>query len=163
MKTKALKTISGVSLAIVMLAVFAQVRVPAQGQSGNPQGLIGSWIVQVTIRDCQSGTPFFGFPAMITYNQGGTMQETDLGDPSLLRLAGYGVWERQSGQQYSATFQFLNFNLDRSPAGKNVVRSAITLGPTGNEYQSTDTAEIFDTAGNLIVRGCSTTAATRIQ
>ena len=52
MKKQILKAIGGAALAILVLAVFAQVWVSAQAQSGNEQGLIGSWDVQVTIRDC---------------------------------------------------------------------------------------------------------------
>jgi hypothetical protein len=165
MKKQILKAIGGASLAILVLAVFAQVRMSAQVQNGNEQGLVGSWDVQVTGRDCQTGTPFFSFPAMITYNQGGTMQESDLGGPGLVRLLGHGVWSRISEFHplYSAAFQFLNFLPDRTPAGKNVVRSAIRLGQSGDTYTSTDTVEILDASGNVMSRGCATSTATRIR
>ncbi len=163
MKKQILKAIGGVSIAILVLAVFAQVRMSAQVQNGNEQGLVGSWDVQVTIRDCQTGTPFFSFPATMTYEQGGTMQETDLGDPSLVRLPGHGVWEHQNGRHYSAAFRFLNFNPDRTFAGRNVIRSAIRLGQSGDTYTSTDTVEILDASGNVMSRGCATSTATRFE
>ncbi len=169
MKKQMLKAIGGASLAILMLATVAQVWVSAQDndnelrRNGNERSLVGAWNVQVSILDCQTGTVLFGFPAMNTYNQGGTMQQTDLGDPSLLRLPGHGVWEHQTGRQYSAAFQFLNFNLNRTFAGRNVVRSTISLGRSGDRYTSTDTVEILDPNGNAINRGCATTTATRIQ
>lgn len=159
MKKQILKAIGGASLA--MLVLFTQVTVPAQVQNGN--GLVGTWDVQVTIRDCQTGTPLFGFPSMITYNQGGTLQESDLGGPGIVRLLAHGVWSHQTGREYTSAFQFLIFNLDRSFAGKNVVRSAITLGPSGNDYIGTDTGELFDANGNLVSKGCATTVATRFQ
>ncbi len=167
MKKQILKAIGGASLAILVLAVFAQVRISAQVQNGNEQGLVGSWDVQVTGRDCQTGTPFFSFPAMITYNQGGTMQESDLGGPGLVRLLGHGVWSRISEFHplYSAAFQFLNFLPDRTPAGKNVVRSAISLGQNGNTYTSTATVVALDANGNVIpgAGGCATETATRFR
>jgi len=97
MKKQILKAIGGAALAILVLAVFAQVWVSAQAQSGNEQGLIGSWDVQVTIRDCQTGTEFFSFPATNTYNQGGTMQESNLGPPGIVSLPAsrcLGAYER---------------------------------------------------------------------
>lgn len=180
MKKQILKAIGGASLAILVLAVFAQ------AQNGNEQGLVGSWDVQITIRDCQTGTPFFSFPAMITYNQGGTMQESDLGSPGLVRLLGHGVWNHQNGRQYSAAFRFLNFNPDRTFAGTNVVRQAITLGPGtigpgtitlgpgsdirlitrgSNTYTSTDTSEVLDANGDVIpgAGGCATETAIRFK
>src|SRR5258705_8510642 len=114
MKKQMLKTIGGVLLTI-FVAVFAQVWASAQEQNGNEPTLVGSWDVRVTARDCQTGAPipFIPiFPAIMTYDQGGTMQETDLGGPGSVRLPGHGVWERQNGRQYSAAFRFLNFNPD---------------------------------------------------
>ena len=61
MRKQIVKVIGGASLAILVCAVFAQVRVPAQGQNQNEPSLVGSWNLQVTLRDCQSGTPFVGF------------------------------------------------------------------------------------------------------
>ena len=164
MKKQILKAIGGVSLAILVLAVFAQVRVSAQVQNGN--GLVGSWDVTVTIRSCQNpDIEFFSFPAMITYNQGGTMQESDLGSPFLVRLLGHGVWSHQNGRQYSAAFRWLNFNPDRTFAGTGVVRSTISLGRGGDTFTSTDTSVVLDANGNVIPgsEGCATQTATRFQ
>jgi hypothetical protein len=163
MTKQMLKAIGGASLAILVLAVFALLRVPAHAQNGNEKGLVGSWDVQVSIRDCETGTVFFGFPAMITYNQDGTMQEIDLGDPALTRMGGHGVWERQNGRQYSSAFRFLNFDTNRILAGKNVVRSAISLEQGGDSYTSTDTVEILDANGEVINRACGTSTATRFE
>jgi hypothetical protein len=165
MKRQIVKVIGGVSLTILVV-VLAQFWVSAQEQTGNEPTLVGSWDVRITSRDCETGTPipFIPvFPAIITYDKGGTMQETDLGGPGLVRLPGHGVWKRENGRQNSAAFRFLNFNLDRSFVGTNVIRSAITLSNSGNEYTSTDTLEVLDANGNVIVRGCATQTATRFQ
>lgn len=169
MRKQTLKAISRASLAILVMAFFAQVWVSAQDndnellRNGNGRTLVGSWDVLVTARDCETGTPFFSFPAMITYNRGGTMQESDLGGPGLVRLLGHGVWERQHGREYSAAFRFLNFNPDRTFAGTNVIRSAISLSQSDNEYTSTSTLEVLDANGNVISTGCATATATRFQ
>jgi hypothetical protein len=57
----------------------------------------------------------------------------------------------------------LNFNPDRTFAGKNVVRSSISLSQSGDEYTSTDTLEILDANGEVIDRGCATQTATRFE
>jgi hypothetical protein len=165
MKRQIVKVIGGVSLTILVV-VLAQFWVSAQEQTGNEPAVVGSWDARITSRDCETGAPipFIPvFPAIITYDKGGTMQETDLGGPGLVRLPGHGVWKRENGRQNSAAFRFLNFNLDRSFAGTNVIRSAITLSTSGNEYTSTDTLEVLDANGNVIFRGCATQTATRFQ
>jgi hypothetical protein len=162
MRKPHLKTLLGSLLAIVVMATLAQGLVSAQG-AGSERSLIGSWDVNVTIRDCQSGVALFGFPAMITYSQDGTMQESDLGGPGVIRLNGHGVWQHQNGREYSAAYRWLNFNTDRTYAGKNVVRSVISLSQSGNEYTSTDTGELIDANGNTFGIGCATTTATRFE
>ena len=167
MRKQILKAMGGASLAMLMLTTFAQVWVSAQdNDNGNENSLVGSWDVRVTARDCQTGVPIPCipiFPAIVTYDQGGTLQQTDLGGPGLVRLPGHGVWERENGRQYSAAFRFLNFLPDRTFVGTNVVRSAITLGKDGSSYITSDTVEILDANGFVIDRGCATTTATRFE
>lgn len=157
-----LKAIGGASLAILMLAVFAQVRVPAQEHHGKENSLIGSWNLQVTLRDCQTDTPFVTFEGMSTYNQGGTTQQTAIPGPEGTPLPGHGAWKHQTGRLYSGAFQFFALFPDGT-FQRIVVRSAISLGKSGDEYTSIDTAEIFDASGNLITTACSTTTATRFE
>lgn len=162
MKNQILKAIGGTALAILLLATFAQVPVSAQGQSGNEQGLVGSWNVVVSLRDCETGTVFVSFPAMMTYNQGGTTQQTAIPEPGSTALPGHGVWSHQTGRHYSGAFQFFTLNPDGT-FGRVIVRSAISLGQGGNSYTSTDTAEIFNANGDLLFRSCSTSTATRFE
>jgi hypothetical protein len=163
MKKQILKTIGGVSLVFVILAVFAQFWVSGQVQNVNEQGLIGSWDVTVTARDCESGTPLFSFIAVQTYNQGGTMQASNLGAPGILYLDGHGVWEHIKGRQYSVAFRVFKFNPDGSFAGKDVIRDVISLDLGSDTYTSTGGVDILDPNGNLILRGCATTTATRFE
>lgn len=167
MKKQILKAIGGAALAILVLAVFAQVWISAQAQSGNEQGLIGSWDVQVTIRDCQTGTEFFSFPATNTYNQGGTMQESNLGPPGIVSLPAHGVWGHTRGRQYSAAYRGLVFATDpnRTFLGTGVVRQAINLGRDGDTFTSTDRFVMLDPNGAVIPgsEACATETATRFQ
>ena len=163
MKKQIAKAIGVASLAMLVLAVLAQVGAFAQVQKGNEQGLVGSWDLQVTLRDCDTGTALVSFPAMNTYNQGGTTQQSAVPNPQFRDLPGHGAWHHQTGRDYLGAFQFFSLNLDGTFAGRVIVRSAITLGKGGNDYTSTDTAEVFAPNGILITRGCSTSTATRFE
>jgi hypothetical protein len=163
MKRRILKAIGIASLGIIGAGYFGQIWVSGQG---NEPALVGSWDAQVTARDCETGSPIPFvpvFPALITYDLGGTMQETDLGAPGMVRLQGHGVWQRKPGGQYSAAFRYLKFAPDRTYLGVNVIRSSISMSRGGNEYSSTDTLEIFDADGNMIGTGCATQTATRFE
>ncbi len=164
MKEHILKTIGGATAAVVILAVIAQVWASAPSNEGqNDQGLVGSWNLEVTLRDCESGTPFGTFPGMSTYNQGGTTQQTALPPPGSAPLPGHGAWSHTTGRNYSGAFQFFALNANPALNARVIVRSNISLDRGGDSYTSTDTAEIFALDGTLVDRSCSTTTATRFK
>jgi hypothetical protein len=167
MKNRLLKTVFGTTLAILMLAVSAQIWVSAQDKSNEDnedhQGIVGSWNVQVKIRDCQTGAVLGTFPAMITYNEGGTLLEAANNPDSFYRTPGQGVWKHQNGRTYSSAFHFFRFNADGTPAGTALIRRRSELNRSGNSFTSTSTFEFFDPAGNSFVSGCATETATRFE
>ncbi len=163
MNKQILKAIGVASLAMLVLGVLAHAGVSAQVYNGNQQGLIGSWDLEVTLRDCQNGSVIVRFPAMNTYNQGGTTQQTAPPEPFSTFLPGHGVWSHQIANSYSGAFGFFKLNPDGSVATKTIFRSAISLERDGNSYTSTDTSETLNANGDLLFRACSTSTATRFQ
>ncbi|MGH9948923.1 MAG: hypothetical protein ACRD6X_17255 [Pyrinomonadaceae bacterium] len=174
MKNNFMKTIGATALAILMLTVFANIWMFAQDKTdeqsqedfyrnGNARLLVGSWNVQITIRDCNSGTAFVSFPAMMTFNQGGTMQETANDRTPLLRLPGHGVWSYQRGRTFSRAFQFFRYNADGSYSGRNRIRGPIEVNRSGNRYTSTTSFEVLDPNDNVLDSGCATEVGTRFE
>ncbi|MCA1622774.1 MAG: hypothetical protein LC778_03075 [Acidobacteria bacterium] len=175
MKKTLLKTIGAAALAILMLAVSAQIFVSAQGrinnlsvqedlsQSGGARTLEGSWSVQTTVYNCQTGATLQTFPKMNTFMQGGTMQEFSAGG-SFLRGPAHGVWYHERGQSYSYALQFFRFNADGTYAGLTRARWQVNLDLTGNSYTAnTATIEIINPAGVVVNRLCATETATRFE
>lgn len=158
------KSIGTFVVAALAFGMFSEFWVFAQ--AGNEQGLVGTWDVVVTPRDCETGSqsPFPPvFQAVQTYHQGGTMLASNLGAPGTATLEGHGVWEHGVGREYSIAFRVLKFNPDGTYAGRDVIRDVVTLDLGGNRYTSTGTVEILDPNGNLLFRGCATTSASRFR
>ena len=80
-----------------------------------------------------------------------------------LSTPGLGTWQHTGGHTYSAVSDVFIF----SPAGVWIqvhrLTRIIVLGSDANTYTDTVALEIFDTNGNLIVTGCGTTAASRLN
>ncbi len=163
MNKKTAKAIGGAAFVILLLVTIAQIGVSAPVSGEGERTLVGSWNILVTLRNCQSGIPLVTFPAMETYNQGGTLQQTAPPAPGATFLPGHGVWSHQVGGGYSAAFQFFGI----TPVGfvdtKTIVRSTISLAQDGKSYSSTETSETFDANGNLLLSDCSTSTATRFE
>lgn len=170
MKNSFLKTTSTAVLSILLLAVFTQILVSANKLSTaepfdgkGARALEGSWIAQVTFRNCQTGEAIRTFASMNTFMQGGTMQEFGLGSVPAPRGPGHGVWTHISGRTFSSAFQFFRFNTDGSYAGKVIARRQIEVDDSGNSYTATTSVEIFNAAGTLITTSCATEEATRFE
>lgn len=168
MKTMFLRVISGATLAVIFSLTVAQLHVagqpgeaivrsvPAQGKK-----LEGTWRVEVTLRNCQTGTPIRTIQALNTYVSGGSMLET--GNSSTLRSPGHGVWHHTGGRDYTATFMFFRFNPDGTPAGSQKVTRNIEVGEDGDTFTATASVEILDINGNVIATGCATETAQRFE
>src|SRR6266700_7161131 len=75
MKSNYLKTAAFLALTAVIGIATSQ---SALGQTQqNDQGLVGTWLFQVSIQDCNTGVPVGQpFLSLLTFAQGGTMTET---------------------------------------------------------------------------------------
>ena len=177
MKKNLLKAIGGSILAILMMALAAQIWVSAQEDNSSKEqtqknsfesnnfdngarALEGSWTSQVTFRNCQTGAAIRTLPGHNTFMQGGTMQEFGVAS-GLFRSPGHGVWSSLFERRFFSAFQFFRFNPDGTYSGSVRARRYIDVDITGNTYTSTDTIDFFDTNGNLTSIGCATETGTR--
>ena len=162
MKSTFLKTIGGVTLAVVLLTVFASQKALSDQNGGGR--LEGTWDVQVTLRNCQTGDALRPpFPEVITFMFGGTMIDSTSVRPQSLKTPGQGVFSHVNGNTYRFSFKSLNFDSGGTFTGSTKVTHEATLNSDATEYTSVGTAEVYDVNGNLISTGCSTTTATRFE
>ena len=123
----------------------------------------GTWRVQVTLRNCQTGAELRVFPAALTFGNGGTLTGTSTVLSPALRSPDHGVWSHAGGQTYSAVSEAFIFN----PAGVWVttqrITQAIELASDANSFSSNAHTEFFDTLGNVTASGCATAVATRMN
>jgi hypothetical protein len=130
------------------------------------RALEGSWTVQVTIRNCQTGAAIRSIPRLNTFMQGGTMQETAAAGTStapVLRSPGHGVWAHTTEQSFYYAVQFLRLNADGGAVGSIRERRNVNVHILGNSYEATGTGEILDAAGNLLATTCATEIGSRFQ
>jgi hypothetical protein len=163
MKLRKMSLVAGLTLLAALILMGPSSLTPAAGAAqAEAQGLEGTWRMQVTIRDCTSGTALRTFPAFLTFAQGGTLTETTTGFPPALRTPGHGIWSHLSGHTYSAVSEAFLFNPAGAWTGKQRLTQFITVGD-GNELNSNATNEIFDTNGNTIATGCATAVGNAME
>ncbi len=178
MKNTISKTIGMAVLALLMLAMFAQIQVSAQVLENIPpeqsRGIVGAWRTAVTQRNCQTGLPVApAFRGLITFNEGGTLSEYNSPGPNpAVRSPGHGVWEKRSGgggifsavfRNYSFVFVVNRYDASGGLISSQNVRAALELSVSGNSFTTNASFEIFDANDNLIGTGCATAVGTRIE
>jgi len=125
--------------------------------------LEGTWAVQVTIHDCQSGADLRTFPALLTFAQGGTLTETTAGFPPAARTPGHGFWRFTSGNAFAATSMAFLFGPDGTQTGMQTLTQAIEFGDDPDTFTSTASSTITDPNGNQIAATCATAVAHRVK
>ena len=168
MKSRILKSIVGLALLSALCLAGATSHTSARGAApdkpeSNGRKLEGTWRVQVTIRNCQSGAEIRKFPAMLTFAQGGTLVETTTGFPPAQRSPGHGFWRHAGGRAYTAVSEAFLFSPSNAWVGTQRLTQSIEFGGDPDEFYSNAQNEIYDTNGNLTTTGCATAVAQRFE
>lgn len=125
--------------------------------------LVGTWRADVTLRVCQTGAVIRTFPALSTYAKGGTMNSIAAGSNPARNSADYGIWRHEGGQTYTGQTDALLFNAGGEFSGIQRVSRYIQIGDDGDHSTANVSIEIFDASGNLVLNGCATAVATRME
>ena len=160
MKNMYLKAIPGIALAVIMVLAAAQT--PVSGQNGKGRRIEGTWRLEVTLRNCQTGAAIGTSPALHTFLAGGSMISNPAVSPTLLST-GHGVWEHVGGRNFTNTIVLFRFNPDGTYAGTSRVTRNIELGENSDKLTPTDTAEAVDPNGNVIETRCATAVGRRLE
>lgn len=148
--------------------------IPASAQDDgsnreNGRKLEGAWNVVVTSRNCATGAALRTFPGLVTYVRGGTMFEYSVGSATATgqapteRSTAQGTWRCEENGVYTGTVWFFRFGTDNLYAGPSRSAFEILLGDDGESFTSTETLQVFDTAGALTATRCNTRTGTRLK
>jgi hypothetical protein len=126
--------------------------------------LVGTWSVQVTLVNCQTGEeiPGLTFPALNTFLAGGSMLSDPASNPALSRT-GHGVWAQTEGRRFTNTVVLFRFNPDGSYAGTQTVRRHITVSPKAHEFTARDAITTADPGGTIVDTRCAFGRGLRLQ
>ena len=154
-----------VALALtVVLMVGPRTPANAQSQRARGGGLEGTWRVEVTLRDCNTGAALGSpFRSLLSFARGGTMTETTARFSPAVRGPGHGIWQQVQGSTFSSTLEAFLYN----PSGVWIewhrLKQTIQIGDDTNTWTANAHNEIFDTNDNLLLSGCSTAVGHRME
>lgn len=147
-----------------MLLLGSVLTARAQSEGNNSQrGLVGAWRLQLTVRDCNTGQALRTFPAVFTFAKGGTATVITTGQLPSLATPGLGAWRHARGHNYSAVTDAFVFSPDGVWIQTHRLTRAIEVSIDGDAFTDTVALQIFDPNGNVIVTGCATSVASRLE
>jgi hypothetical protein len=119
--------------------------------------------LQLTVLDCDTGQAIRTFPAVFTFAKGGTATAITAGQLPSLATTGLGTWRHVQGHNYTVVTDAFVFN----PAGVWIqthrLTRAIEVSNDGDTFTDKVALEILDTNDNVIVTGCATSVASRLE
>lgn len=136
---------------------------PAQASGPQDRTLEGTWRVQITLRDCQTGNPLgVPFLSLVTYARGGTVTAATARVSPALLSPFYGVWAHSGGHTFTSVAQAFLFNPAGVSTGTQTLRQAIEFGGSPDEYSVTATIEIANPVGTVVSTGCASAEGMRM-
>jgi hypothetical protein len=137
-----------------------------QDQSSKRGSLEGTWITQVTQRNCQTGAAIaVPFLSSASFARGGTMTETT-SSPAFYpaeRGPGHGVWSHTGGQNYRAS-SIAFITVQGVLAKIQVITQTIVLDTDRDTFETPKaTVQFFKPDGTLAGSGCATAVSWRFE
>jgi hypothetical protein len=162
--------VASIAFAITLIAARVAAAQPSAASSRG-LSLQGTWVVEVTLRDCQSNAPLASFPGLVTFARGGTTVEvpSTRGLPPGQASNGLGVWNHERRRIYRAHHvALINFDTPPGPpgppgllAGWRTVTTTIELTDR-DHYDAVGSVSFYDSNGQLYRTGCSSAVARRV-
>ena len=135
------RRILSVSAPAILGSLVFSSRVGAQDPA---RALEGTWVVQLTFRNCADGTPLNSAYGLNTFIPGGTMLGTPSAPPAAVRT-GHGVWRHEGGARFFNRMGLWAYNSQTGALlGLRVVSRNIELGPGGDEFRASDSEQVYD-------------------
>ena len=134
------------------------------GADSEARKLEGTWRVQITLRNCQTGDALRPpFPAMATFAAGGTVTTSDGGSSPLMRGAGHGVWQHTGGHTFAVLTEAFLFTPTGALNGTQRLRQSVEIGVDPDAFEATVGAEILDLQGTVLMAGCASSVGRRME
>jgi hypothetical protein len=133
--------------------------------------LVGTWRVQVTTFNCNTGAENPPFASLLTFAAHGTLTGTTA-NPIFLagqRSGDHGVWQHLGKNYYAAnTEAFIEFSSAAATGRPSLVRGSQQIEQsielTGPDNFTSDATLIFlDASGTVVGTGCARAGATRLR
>jgi hypothetical protein len=154
----------------------------AAGANAESAGLVGTWTIQVTLRDCASNAALGSFNSLVTFHRGGTISESagSLTFEAGQRSAAQGTWARKGDNKFRQRMIALILfesppNLPGTPtfdpsspvspgfrAGWQTVTHTIDV-VDADHLTSAGTNAFYDATGAVYRTGCSTSVGQRFK
>jgi hypothetical protein len=166
-----MKTLKKIGIGTALGALLSLGTAMADDNGWNsPPPIVGTWQFEMTVRfdapDCPNSPQVpFGpnpFPALISYHEGGTLNEYGSRSPVSVRSTGFGAWKRVGSNRYKAVDTFMEFDPNGLLWRTMVIKSELKLNKKGNKYTGINRLELTDISGNVL-NFCATVEAVRLE
>lgn len=170
------------SIACLIVALGSAVHAQSK-ESASPDGLSGTWLVQVTLRNCATNAPLGTVNSIVTFHRGGTLSES-ANSPAFAigqRSSGHGNWDATGQGSFSQRMvNLINFDTAPNLPGTPGFNPGLPVGPgffagwatVTHTVQLTDADHLTSVGTNDFYKvgetspyrsGCSSATATRFE
>jgi hypothetical protein len=153
-----------INMTKMMLRVLAAIAIAFTGsqtmlQAQGNHGPAGTWDLNVTVVNCQSGAIIRTVNSLQMFSHDGSLTETA---NTATRGGSVGKWTHVEGNMYITQFWFFRYNPDGTFKSMAEGLNKVELSGDGTHFNASGIVTDYDATGNVISVGCVTHAARRL-
>ncbi len=125
--------------------------------------LAGTWLMNITATNCQTGVALGTFSSLYSFAEGGTLINVTNGASPAVRSPGLGAWEKTGDHTFRAVSMALLFNAAGGWTGTQKITNTFEIPVDRDEVTGSVSVEIFNTSGSAVSTMCATLIGQRIE
>ena len=125
--------------------------------------LAGTWLMNITATNCQTGVALGTFSSLYSFADGGTLTNITNGASPAVRSPGLGAWKPTGDHTFKSVSMALMFSAAGVWTGTQKIANTFEILHDRDALTGSVSVEIFNTNGGLVSTMCATLIGQRIE
>lgn len=156
------RCLGSVTLLLALIGAIPGTSTPSVSAAGSNK-LAGTWLMNITATNCQTGLALGTFSSLYSFADGGTLTNVTNGASPAVRSPGLGSWKPTGDHTFKSVSMALMFSAAGVWAGTQKIANTFEILDDRDALTGSVSVEIYNTSGGLTSTMCATLVGQRME
>ena len=154
--------LGSVTLVLALVGLILGTSAPTMSAAGSNK-LAGTWLMNITATNCQTGLALGTFSSLYSFADGGTLTNITNGASPSVRSPGLGSWKPTGDHTFKSVSMALVFSAGGVWTGTQKIANTFEILDDRDALTGSVSVEIYNTSGSLASTMCAALVGQRIE